>query len=627
MGGRMEPFSDDFLEYYYRELNYLRDAGSAFAHDFPNVAGRLGLTNSEATDPHVERLLESFAFLTARLHNRIDNVALDLTTALLELLYPHLTKPLPATAITLFQVNPNGAFPPPEGYAVPRHTELFTYADEENICRFRTVYPLTIFPIKIRNAQVLASNAYHFITPPYSCEFSYDRHRFFPSYILEVELESLAGSFEDFEMHEILFYLASPDGIFKRQLYQALFSSSSLIYCCREDEHLAFPMPPGSLQPMGFAREEMAIPPLPQETHAYQLLQEYFHFPEKFMFCSIKNVDFLRFLQEKSFLQCNRIKLLLPLHSASSEWGKRFGSNDIRLNCTPIVNLSATTTDPISIDARRTFYSLIPDARRDRSMEVYQIDTVYSLDPSTGKEELIPPYFTFQSAENSSPGLRWWRRTQPTKHKNVIGVDTEIAIIDTAQPSLLAADYVCYAKTLCTNRFLAEDLPPNTTLHIEGAAPVEQIICMQKPTGQQSFIETGENNTHLIAQLASNYVGFPYQGNADLTSNVKQLIQTHIGKRSKEQTQALLRALNKISVEKTMRRVDTADWRGMLSGIRVEVALNKTDYIHEWFLLAQVLHHYFAMNCQINTFVDLRLLSENIEVITFEDVLGGQHFI
>ena len=54
---------EELLEYYERELTYMRQMGGDFARKYPRVAGRLLLNEDSCADPHVERLLQGFAFL------------------------------------------------------------------------------------------------------------------------------------------------------------------------------------------------------------------------------------------------------------------------------------------------------------------------------------------------------------------------------------------------------------------------------------------------------------------------------------------------------------------------------------------------------------------------------------
>jgi type VI secretion system protein ImpG len=98
---------DDFLPYYLDELAYLRRMGREFARTYPKIAARLELAGGLSTDPHVERLIESFAFLTARLERRLDLELPEIGASLLGVLYPNLVNPVPPLAIARFQVDPD----------------------------------------------------------------------------------------------------------------------------------------------------------------------------------------------------------------------------------------------------------------------------------------------------------------------------------------------------------------------------------------------------------------------------------------------------------------------------------------------------------------------------------------
>ena len=124
--------SDRFLSYFHRELTYLRNSGSVFASKHPKIARRLDWTKGESGDPHVERLLESFAFLSAKLHQDLDDRVPQISSGLLNVLYPQLVNPLPSVSVAHFEVDPTKARMT-GGYIIPRHTELFSYAEENLI--------------------------------------------------------------------------------------------------------------------------------------------------------------------------------------------------------------------------------------------------------------------------------------------------------------------------------------------------------------------------------------------------------------------------------------------------------------------------------------------------------------
>ena len=119
---------DDLLQYYKSELAYLRRAAVGFKREYPKIASRLVIEeNGETPDPHVERLIEAFAFLTARVHLKIDDDFPEITEALLQTLYPHYLRPLPSTTIVQLKLDPEqGKLS--TGFTIPRHRRLLSHA-------------------------------------------------------------------------------------------------------------------------------------------------------------------------------------------------------------------------------------------------------------------------------------------------------------------------------------------------------------------------------------------------------------------------------------------------------------------------------------------------------------------
>ena len=114
---------DELLTYYERELRFIRKMATEFAEKYPQVGARLQLEPTKCEDPHVERLIEAFAMLTARVHLRLDDDFSDVTDALLDIIYPHYLRPIPSMTIVQMHVDPDeGAVE--GGLAVPRHSML-----------------------------------------------------------------------------------------------------------------------------------------------------------------------------------------------------------------------------------------------------------------------------------------------------------------------------------------------------------------------------------------------------------------------------------------------------------------------------------------------------------------------
>src|SRR5438045_3187726 len=141
---------DRLLPYYNRELQYLRELGGEFAKQFPKIAGRLGLDGFECADPYVERLLEGFAFLAARVQLKMDSEFPQLVQNLLEIVYPHFLAPMPSMAVVRFEPDlTEGKLS--EGYDIPRGTVLRgkIVKGEQTACEYRTAHDVQLWPLEV----------------------------------------------------------------------------------------------------------------------------------------------------------------------------------------------------------------------------------------------------------------------------------------------------------------------------------------------------------------------------------------------------------------------------------------------------------------------------------------------
>lgn len=139
-----------FLDYYNRELTYLRQLGAEFAQQFPKIAGRLGMHGVDVADPYVERLLEGFCFLTARVQMKMDAEFPRFSQRLLDVVYPNALAPMPAMAIVQMTPDQNeGSLV--RGFAVPAGTALQAKvaSGEVTPCEFRTAHDLVLWPLAI----------------------------------------------------------------------------------------------------------------------------------------------------------------------------------------------------------------------------------------------------------------------------------------------------------------------------------------------------------------------------------------------------------------------------------------------------------------------------------------------
>ena len=229
------------------ELDYLRIAGQNFARQHPKIAERLELSRDGSSDPHVERLIESFAFLTSRIQRRLDGEFSEFTTALLGLLYPNLVDPIPPMTIARIVADPaRGKLT--TGYTVPRHTELFAQTSNGLTCRFRTSYPTTLWPLQVVEADFVPKARYDFLDASAQT-----------SSVLRLRLESRGATFSDLELSSLRFHLNGASYI-TGTLYQLLFRHCTGIVLHDRITNRFVSLPLSNLKPVGFGPDDDVIP-------------------------------------------------------------------------------------------------------------------------------------------------------------------------------------------------------------------------------------------------------------------------------------------------------------------------------------------------------------------------------
>jgi type VI secretion system protein ImpG len=583
---------DPFLNYYHRELTYLRHAGGIFASKHPKIAHRLGLNWEESPDPHVERLLESFAFLTARLSQEIDDRLPQISAALLGVLYPQLINPIPAMAIAHFQADATkGTLT--TGFPIPKETTLFANAEEGVICRFRTAYDVTLWPIVVSHVDFVPRDAYDI--GGYGAR---------APWYLRLRLQCEEGLlFSELDLKRLTFHL-NGDRLLTFEMYGALFAQNNPHALLSKDQKTAIPLPMPSLSAVGFDEDHLILPH-PGHTHpAYQMVQEYFHFPEKYLFFAVENIS--------TEGAGNEIDLLIAIEDPDVVGKITLHPRNFLLGCTPMVNLFRRTTDPIRLDHRQTEYRLTPDQRRERTTEIYCINRIMATREDQPEPVEFNPYFSFNHQIDSlNPKNKqasfWLARRTASLQKDISGTEMFLTFVDLDFNPNLPNVQTVYGDTLCTNRYLAEQMTAGALMEIEDRAPIARIICLNKPISQVHAPRDGETLWRLISHLSVNHLSL-MEGEASLAV-LKEMLRLYAGPESIYR-HGEINALEKLSCRPIVRRVGDQAWRGFIPGIEVSLTMNEKELAgSSIFLMASVLRHFFALQVSLNSFVEVVLNS------------------
>ena len=570
--------ADGFLQRYNDELVAIRRRAARFADAFPKIAGRLRVTGEVADDPHVERLIQSFAYSAARVRQKLDDEFPELTDGLLETLYPHYLAPLPSMSIVRFAPSNTLA----SVQTVPRHTEIFAEPIGGESCRFRTTQDTDVAPIEI----VSASLAGHPINAPPSphagaagCLRLSIRARDTNKPLNEIGLDRLrlhiASSWQQaVAIHELL-----------------VNHTLGIALAHHADDRAPVMLPAKALRPVGFEPDE-AILSYPASSFAgYRLLTEFFALPQKFLFIDIVGLKAWR---------GETLEIFIYLDETSAKLERTISARDFVLNATPMVNLFRQTCEPIALDGTRTEYRVLPDARRQKTREIYAIDRVL-VSGRAGEEEQCQPFFG-RSLKGGASSLFWQcaRRFDADDGTS----DMEIAFVDRTRRPSGPIDKVASIDALCLNRELPEQLPfggghPYLQL-ASGSEAVGTVEALMAPTPSVRMNEQQGRNWRLMSHLQLNHLSiFDNDGAA-----LKDILSLYAFRDSRE-TRQLADALVRVEAKSSMTRLGSG---GMVPGtdIRLEFDPAAIDRPSAY-LFGSVLDRFFGLYTSINSFTRLSI--------------------
>lgn len=565
-----EPAADDILQYYKRELSYLRNQGADFARRYPKVASRLALHGTESVDPHTERLIEATAFLAARVHRDLDQDFPQIASAMLDNICPTLVQPVPSMTVVQLALDASQG-KVTAGFPVPRHSGLAARTEGGELCRFRTAWDTRLWPLSITHAV-----------------FSQDQ-------TLRVDLESDAGvELSELDIRTLRIHVHG-DWMMTMPLYELLAAGVTgvSLYGDGRDADV-MPLPLSSWREVGYAPEESVLPQPPNGLPAHGLMQEYFAFPRKFHFFDL---DLPRGLPFKG----RHCQIALHLDRQVRGLGA-IGATNFRLGCTPIINLYAQTSEPVLIDHSHYEYRLVADRRRDDMTEVHSVVSVVLSDPAAERATEVPSYAAVEHVDAERGTLFWSARREHSLRGSAAGTDMFLSFVDAGNTLRQPAEPVVYANLLCTNRRLAEQVPVGARMAFERVAPSVSVQCLYEPTAQRSPPLGGEALWRLVSLLTLNQQSLvdPAAG----SQRLQQVLQLFASGSVREQE--LIRGLKRVSARPVTTHVGGNAWRGFCHGTEVSVEFDADAFVGgSPLLLGAVLARFFAMYTSVNSFVRL----------------------
>ena len=622
-----------FLELYSTELRHLRETAGEFARQHPKIAGRLALDEFACADPYVERLLEGFAFLAARVQLKLDAQFPRFTQSLLETVYPHYLAPTPSMTVVRFEPDP-GEPAPPEGFTLPRGSILRSLIGkgEQTACEYRTSQPVTLWPIQLTRASYHTSDIAS-LSPPNVPGVRAG---------LRLALRMLGGTTpRQLRLDRLRLFLRGTDENPMR-LYEQMFAEAAAVVIrsgarpVRQQTVL-----PGSvIEQAGFDDADALLPLGPRSFQGYRYLAEYFAFPQRFMFVDLTGVgDGIRKIDTT---MSSEIEILVLFRDLRPTLESAVDASMIELNCAPAINLFPKRTDRIHVTDQAWEHHVVPDRLRPRDFEVFEVRSVrgYGSDPSDTME--FAPFYRAgglrEDALSRAAGggayysLMRLPRTASAKEQRVgrrsgyAGSEVYLMLVDATAAPIRPSIVQIGLETLCSNRDLPLHMPVgrgSTDFSLDAAAPVKGVRCVAGPTPPRETHAVGEMSWRLISHLTLNYQTLVGEDGDEGAWALRELLSLY-GSTGDASARKQISGVRNVHAAPITRRAPVPGPIAFARGVEVTLTLEETSFTGSGaFLLGSVLDRFFARYVSINSFTETVVRSmERGEIIRWPTRFG-----
>lgn len=465
-----------FNKYYQDELNSLRELGAEFSEQNPGLSKFL---SEEGDDPDVERLLEGFSFLSGRIRQKLDDDLPEISHSLINVLWPNYLRPVPSMSVLEFQ---------PRKHVISSKKTIKKGAEVQSIqvdnvsCLFRTCIDVDVFPLELMSVS------------------SRDRS---DGSQMDVKIEMEAGvAAEDLELIDLRFYLHDDQKrAVSRVLYLWLFrylEEIELHVEYRSGGPKNIVLHKEQIQAVGFESQEALLPGSDDVFSGYRLIQEFFQLPEKFLFFDLKNIG--QYICDKNV---SGFKLSFKFDRAF-DGAIKIRKENIRLHCSPIVNLFARDADPILLEHNRNEYLVRPQTDNLSAMEVFSVEHIEAKVKGQSTRISYLPFESFKHQLQYTESEEHFYKLNARPSVLGEGLDYYVSFHSQVQQEYFTQ--TVSLELLCTNRQLAQTLQADQITYETGNSP-EFVQFSNITRTTQSLAPPIASGLHwrLISNLALHY--------------------------------------------------------------------------------------------------------------------------
>lgn len=628
---------DELLGYYERELVFLRRMGADFARKYPKIAARLLLDEEKIEDPHVERMVEAFAFLTGRIGLKLDDELPEITESFLNILYPHYLAPIPSMAIAQFNFgSTNDKISSVQRLA--RGARLNSRPVDGSPCQFRTAYETSLVPLELLSA-ALESPA----PKDGRGKFSECHIRLSFRCFGDGELRELADGETGEPLKSLRFYIdGDPQLVYP--LYEIIFNHAKSVEIRSKEAplgggtlktltniRLKQPDPvilraEEAIKQVGFELDEAILPYNKRSFAGYRLLSEYFAFPYKFLFFDIDGID--KAIERKFG---SHFDILIHLQDVTPPIAP-VTADTFRMGCSPIVNLFSRMSDPIYLSQQKYEYQIIPDVHRQTSTEIYSVDEVLTSDPQEGTTRVFAPFYSLRHAYGEENEKSFWYAVRRASQRaDDAGTEVYMSLVDMKFDPHVPAVEVLNVRATCTNRDLPARLPfggKDNDFEVEGTALLSGVKCLTKPSDTVRPPQRRHAQWRLVSHLNLNYLSL-VSNDGGVPDALQEILHLYNFSDSAVIRKQIL-GIKSVEAKKIVRQVGGRVGTGFVRGLQTTITFDEDEFVGSGlYLFASVLDRFLALYASLNSFnqLEVRSIQQEDPIKLFHPRAGEQELL
>jgi type VI secretion system protein ImpG len=602
------------LRHYNLELQHLRQMGAEFAKQFPKIAARLGMDGLQVADPYVERLLEGFGFMAARVQLKLEAEFPQFTQALLEIVYPHYLAPTPSMAIA--QVLPDTKEP---GLAtgkrtIPRGTTMRSLlgGDDVTACEFSSSRDITLWPVEI------ASASYFSFAPDLPLTQLPIAPRIKGG--VRIRLRTTAGlKFAQTAIDHLCFYLTGRDDV-ANKLYELCLGAALgvLVLAPKGASRSHEFLPAATIRPVGFEDDEALLPVTLRSFRGYRLLQEYFAFPQRFRFFELTGL-----LPPIARTDSGELEIVILLGRGEGTFESVVDASNFALFCTPAINLFHRRADRIHVNDSGHEYHVVADRTRPVDFEIYEVTDVVGHGVGADSEQrFLPFYAAYSTDEEHQHSAYFTTRREPRlisstqkrrgSRSSYTGTEVFLSLVDPKQAPFSGDLRQLSVHVSCTNRDLVLQMPMGigkTDLSLDIAAPINGIKVISGPSRPYSPLADGAVAWRAISHLSLNYLSLVNSTSEEGAAALRDLLELYAPS-ADASARKQIEGVRSMTVRPVVRRLPTPGPLAFGRGLEITVGVDEMAFEGgSGYLLGSVFHHYFRRYVTLNSFTETVLRS------------------